>query len=133
MTHPKPENGATMPCPRPRRRLRARDWPRPPRKDPHTRVIAELLKHAGADSSVIATSSRPWASATFVGARHGIVLRLEGEDHATRAAALAQAVPDLEFSIIGHIVADACVDACDAAPDDPATLLHLSILTIEDW
>ncbi len=133
MTHPKPDIGIIVPRPRQRQRLKARDWPRPPRRDPHTRVVAQLLEHSGVDASVIATSSRPWASATFVGARHNVVLRLEGKDHAARAAVLAGTIPDLEFSITGHIVADACIDKCCSAQDEAATLLHLSILTIEDW
>jgi hypothetical protein len=128
-----------------RRRLRKRDWPHPPRRDPHTRVIAQLLELAGPDSSVIATSSVPWASATFVGARHRIVMRISGADHAARADILVENLPDAEFSISGHIVADACIDERQlhlvraegetASPEESATetMLRLTILTIEDW
>jgi len=133
MTHPKPSNAVTVPATRQRHRLRSREWPRPPRKDPHTRVIAQLLDLAGTDSSVIATSSRPWASATFVGARHVVVLRLKGPDNAARAATLADRLPDAEFSITGHIVADACADELRPAADGSETVMRLSILTIEDW
>lgn len=134
--------GTTM-----RRRLRKRDWPHPPRRDPHTRVIAQLLELAGPDASVIATSSVPWASATFIGARHRIVMRIFGADHAARADIFAESLPDAEFSISGHIVADACVDErqlrlvqadgdkVQLADSDSATetMLRLTILTIEDW
>jgi len=133
MTHLKPSNTVTVPATRQRRRLRSREWPRPPRQDPHTRVIAQVLDLAGADSSVIATSSRPWASATFVGARHSLALKLKGPDNAGRAAMLAARLPDAEFSIAGHIVADACADEHHPAADGSATVMRLSILTIEDW
>ncbi len=133
MTYPKPSHGITVPNTHQPRRVRSRDWPRPPRRDPHTRVITQLLDLAGKDSSVIATSSRPWASATFVGARHAIVLRLTGPDHEARAAALAERLPEAEFSIGGHIVADACVDRLQLAEEDAGTMMHLSVLTIEDW
>ncbi|MGE4430838.1 MAG: hypothetical protein AB7E05_08890 [Sphingobium sp.] len=103
-------------------------------------MIAQLLDLAGPDASVIATSSRPWASATFTGARHSVVMKLHGADHAGRASRLARRLPDAEFSISGHIVADACVDdrAGNPAGDRPMaqadeTMLHLSVLTIEDW
>lgn len=140
----------TVPKTRRHTRLRERDWPRRPKCDPHTRVIAQLLELAGSDSSVIATSSRPWASATFLGARHKIILKLTGTDHSQRADRFTEALPEAQFSISGHIVAEACIDArqslddsyelVDEHADDTGTLvisgetvLRLCILTIEDW
>lgn len=135
----------TVPATRRRSRLRERDWPRPPRRDPHTRVIAQLLELAGPESSVIATSVRPWASATFTGARHKIVLRFSGDDQEHSVRRFAMHLPDFEFTIAGHIVADACVDdqktqhSQQYKPADPAetqnreTILTLSVLTIENW
>lgn len=131
MTHPKPCPDVTVPSTKRRHRLRSREWPRPPRRDPHTRVIAQLSDLAGADISVIATSSRPWASATFTGARHIVVMKLHGADHAGQADRLAGNLPDAEFSITGHIVADACMD--ERRNGAAETIVHLSVLTIEDW
>lgn len=126
--------------------LRRRDWPRPPKHDPHSRVIAQLLALAGTDSSVIATSARPWASATFLGARHRIVLKIEGDDHVEKAETFAKNLPDAEFSITGHIVADACVDewkmmaerpdACTSGNEPTgrgSVILTVFVLTVEDW
>ena len=135
----------TVPATRRRSRLRERDWPRPPRRDPHTRVIAQLLELAGPESSVIATSVRPWASATFTGARHKIVLCFGGDEQEQRAAEFASSLPEAEFTIAGHVVADACVDeqkiqyrqqhqpANTAETLDTETIMSLSVLTIEDW
>lgn len=145
MSYPKSRPAVTVPSTRTKTSLRARAWPRPPRRDPHTRLIAQLLDHAGPDSSVIATSSRPWASATFVGARHVIVLKLSGAGHAARADRFIETLPDVEFSIAGHIVADTCVDerllrSAETAGHNPApqpgpaeTVLRLCLLTIENW
>lgn len=129
-----------------RKRVRTRDWPRPPRRDPHTRVIAQLVELAGANSSVIATSTRPWASATFVGAQHRIILRMTGSDRQTSAKLFVEQLPEAEFSIPGHIVADACLDewhvgvqgdeSCpepNAQEPETAITLQLSVLTIEEW
>ena len=109
-------------------------------------MIAQLLALAGTDSSVIATSARPWASATFLGARHRIVLKIEGDDHVEKAETFAKNLPDAEFSITGHIVADACVDEWEMVADRAGTqasepgpaqqahiLLRISVLTVEDW
>ena len=136
----------SVPSTYPRQRTRARDWPRPPKRDPHVRVIAQLTQLAGADTSVIASSSRPWASATFVGAQHRVVLRFSGGDAPANAARFAELLPDAEFSIAGHIVADACVDEwhndaeqCvtgdEPVADQPrGTLaLRVTVLTVEDW
>ncbi len=145
MTHPKPRTHVTVPSTHGRHRLRGREWPRPPRRDPHTRLIAQLLERAGPDASVIATSSRPWASATFLGTRHVILLKLGGADHALRADHLAETLPDAEFTIAGHIVADLCLDErlvrATQSPDPTdtpmasptETVLRLSVLTIEEW
>jgi len=137
----------SVPATKGRQRVRAREWPRLPRRDPHIRVTAQVLEMAGSSASVAEAVCRPWASATFLGARHRISVRFSGPDHACEAEAFANSLPEAEFSIPGHIVADACVDAWEgrelAATNDAdtdaacgrraETLLHLSILTVEDW
>ena len=49
-----------------------------------------------------------WASATFLGARITLALRLQGEAAAvdTAFAALKDRLPDWEFRLVGQIVAD---------------------------
>ena len=136
----------SVPSTRTRQRLRSRDWPRAPRRDPHARIIAQLVQLSGPDMTVIASSSRLWASATFVGAQHRVVLRFSGGDAPANAARFAELLPDAEFSIAGHIVADACVDewgndADQCVPggeplaDEPRGMLALrvTVLTVEDW
>jgi len=108
-------------------------------------VIAQLLELAGPESSVIATSVRPWASATFTGARHKVVLCFSGEEQERRTAQFASSLPEAEFTIAGHIVADACVDeqkiqyhqqhqpTDTTEPLNMQRIVSLSVLTIEDW
>ncbi|HEX7874119.1 MAG TPA: hypothetical protein VF475_14485 [Sphingobium sp.] len=106
--------------------------PRPVRRDCHGRLIAALIDRAGPDSEIVDDRLSPWASATFVGARHEMVLILKGADAITRAIALARSLVEAEFTIPGHLVADLAVDGCDA--DIPGeSRLRLSILTIEAW
>lgn len=140
----------SVPSTRTRQRLRSRDWPRPPRGDPHVRLIAQLAQLAGPDMSVIASSSRPWASATFIGAQHRVIVQFKGENAPGNAAWFGERLPEAEFSIAGHIVADACVDEWRHGPDcdeahhtmppanPPASLagdvtLRVTVLTVEDW
>lgn len=77
------------------------------------RGIADAAKLDAADREkpmliVEEICSRDWASATFVGARITMALRLEGERAGVAAAlaALDARLPDWEFRIPGQIVAD---------------------------
>lgn len=103
--------------------------------DPHRRLVLALLEMAGPDAQVPESRSTPWASATFDGARHHVILRLAGNDAHAAAAKLADMLPEAEFAISGHIVADVAVDGQDHSVDagHPCSMLHLSILTIRDW
>lgn len=106
--------------------------PHPTRRDCHGRLIAALIERCGGDCEIAEGVMTPWASATFIGARHALTLVLMGEDASLRAEALAVMLPEANFAIPGHVVADVAVDrvATDAA--DEARLM-LSVLTIEAW
>jgi hypothetical protein len=104
--------------------------PRPMRRDCHGRLVAALRDSVHPDGEVVDSDVRPWASATFVGARHGVTLILYGTDAASRAADLAQSLPEREFRIPGHIVADLATQIVQA---DGEIRLILSILTVEAW
>lgn len=106
--------------------------PRPARRDCHGRLIAALLDLGGVGASVEDSSLTAWCSATFIGARHGFVLDFQGKTAADTAARLAKMLPEREFRIPGHIVADLCVDALTSEGPDAARLT-LSVLTIESW
>lgn len=105
--------------------------PRPARRDCHGRLVSAIVAMAGDGAVLIEGTLRPWCSATFVGARHHLVIAVGGEDAAERTGALAQALPDAEFRIPGHVIADLAVEAIIADADQAR--LVLSVLSIEDW
>lgn len=105
---------------------------KPARRDCHGRLVHALLEMAGPGSDIMEARLVPWCSATFIGARHEAILRLRGPAAATRAKALAAGLPDAEFRIPGHIVADLAVDTLTLVSADEARL-SLSILSIEAW
>lgn len=79
--------------------------------------------------------SRAWASATFVGARHELSLRLEGLEADQAAKEFVADLAAAEFPLRGHIVADMHVAAeeCGTAPDgEPYVRLRIEALTVED-
>ena len=110
--------------------------PSPARGNPHRRLLRALLAMAGPDAAIVSASVEPWASMLFEGRRHLIDLGLSGEDPAARVTALRVTLPEAEFRLHGHIVADLSIDGERAVHDAdgaPFVLLRLSVLTIEDW
>lgn len=72
---------------------------------------------------------RDWASVTFSGARHRLVLRLEGEGAAAEADRFLDGLAEREFALEGHILADIALVADER--DGQAVRLTLEALTIE--
>jgi len=91
-------------------------------------LIAALMPLAG-PFTTIASTSRPWASGLFDGARHRIAIRLEGEDRAERAARLAEWLPDSELPIPRGFVADVQVTG---RLEGEAVIVAIEALTIDD-
>ena len=106
------------------------------KSDPHARLLRAVLALAGQGSEIISSSSRNWSSATFTGARHGVSLQLAGADARDRAHRLAEMLPEAEFPLAGHIVADISVEgqAYRRGKDgEGLAQLDLAVLTVEDW
>lgn len=106
--------------------------PRPQRRDCQGQLLAALQDRARGDSIVEDAAMRPWCSATFLGARHRIRMRFDGADAAERAALFADGLSEAEFTLHGHIVADATVEAIHPGDAD-GIAVSIAILTIEDW
>lgn len=80
-------------------------------------------------------SSRSWASATFVGARHELILRLDGDRAGTIADAFANGLEEAEFQLRGHILADIALagrETCVDPREMPGVRLRIEALTVED-
>ena len=94
---------------------------------PHRRLRTLLARELPHDTTIGASTFRPWASANFVGARHLFPCRLAVGDAATMRAALHDRLSAIEWRLPGHIVADIAVE-CGADPG----MLGIEILTVED-
>jgi hypothetical protein len=91
-------------------------------------LLKALEPHAG-PFSLIAASSKEWASGLFYGARHRFAIALQEDDALARAERLQIDLPELELEIPGGFVADIQVTTRlhDARP-----VLAIEALTIED-
>lgn len=74
--------------------------------------------------------SRSWASATFVGARHALVLGLSGATAEAAADAFVARLENIEFTLRGHIVADIALISDERRAD--GVRIAIEALTIED-
>ncbi len=103
--------------------------------DPEEAVSDAILAIAGGDAAITTVISRPWASATFVGRKLRMTLRLEGEDSGERASALASRLPRHDFDIAGQIVADVQIDEQyrgTRADGSAFAALVMTVLMVED-
>jgi hypothetical protein len=94
--------------------------------DAHAGLIRSLLAQVDGQATLIDSSSRPWASVTFTGARH----RLRISAPAGAADWLTERLDEIEFIIPGHIVADIVLTECTVS--DGLFALAIEALTIED-
>jgi hypothetical protein len=99
-------------------------------QDAHTALGAALIGLVpDAEVAIAESQSRPWASITFSGARHHYTLRMNGPRARDRANKLCTELPQRDFQMAGHIVADIVADV-HAAEDGPVCL-NVEALTVE--
>jgi hypothetical protein len=79
---------------------------------------------------VRAARSEAWASATFCGARHSILLALAGPEAQAAAMRFTEGLDVTEFRLPGHLVADIAVIEREDRPDH--STLTIEALTVED-
>ena len=99
---------------------------------------AELRRGIGANFVTLGAAvtfesltSRPWASITFAGERHALVLCLPGPGAQAAVDAFLDGLADREFALRGQIVAD--IEATGIRRDEDGQIrLMIEALTIED-
>jgi hypothetical protein len=104
---------------------------KPPTNDATTALLRAICRNFARFEPVVEEiRSRSWTSATFVGARHELRLRLRGEGTAAAADWLSQSLDVRGFNLRGHILADISLVASEPAED--GVRLRLEALTVED-
>jgi len=95
------------------------------------RALRLNFVNLGAAVTFESLTSRPWASITFAGERHRILLCLPGPGAQAAVDAFLEGLEDREFALRGHVVAD--IEAtCIQRDGDGQIRLTLEALTIED-
>lgn len=80
----------------------------PPLTDATTALLRALRRRFGeaAEAHFEEVVSREWASATFTGARHKLVIRIDGAEAGTDSEAFLSDLDVAEVTMRGHILAD---------------------------
>ncbi|MEZ5707883.1 MAG: hypothetical protein R3E02_00670 [Blastomonas sp.] len=101
-------------------------------RDPATALIRTMIELSGGAARLEEHGGRSWASATFAGMRHSMRLSFAGAG-VSRGEWLASILPEHEFTLPGHILADiAIVEMHRREEGEPALTLEIEALTVED-
>lgn len=77
------------------------------------RVRTALLGLTGGAGTLLSHDEKAWASITFSGTRHEVVLEFCGADAVVGGEELIERLPDHEFAMPGQLVADATITKVD--------------------
>lgn len=104
-----------------------------PRRTIGDRVCEAVLMLAEAQARLLSHEETPWASITFSGSRHEMMLDFEGPDAVAAGERLIAALPDHEFTIPGHLMADATVSAVEHnLLPGPRMVVTVTLLLLEE-
>jgi len=84
-----------------------------PRRTLADRVRSGLMEITAGAGTVVAHEEKAWASITFAGTRHEVVLEFCGGDAVAAGEELIERLPDHEFTIPRQLVADAAITKVD--------------------
>lgn len=110
-----------------------RAMPRRARRSPWLQLLAALLELAQGKAELIRHGERAWASVTFSGSRHEVVLAFTGTENLALGETFVEALPDHEFTLPRQLVADAAIVRVthDMLPE-PRMLVELELLLLDD-
>ena len=96
-------------------------------------LLSALLELAQGEAELLRHSERGWASVTFSGTRHTVVLAFTGSASVRAGESFIDALPEHEFTIPRQIVAEAAVVRVDQALlPTPKLEVEVQLLLLED-
>ena len=103
------------------------------RQHPGLRLLQAVMELAGPDAELVSHTETPWASVTFSGTRHTILLSFNGITGIIAANALIETLPEHEFAIPRQLVADAAITSVvhDMLPSE-RIVIEAELLLLED-
>jgi hypothetical protein len=102
------------------------------RRSAGERLRDAILDLADHKAVVLAHNETSWASITFAGARHKLLLAFSGASAIEAGEQLVASLPDHEFAIPGQLVAEAAVVEVDHRLAPPSMRVTCELLLLED-
>ncbi|MGQ7829558.1 hypothetical protein [Altererythrobacter sp. Z27] len=97
------------------------------------RVREALLMLGEAQGCLLNHGETPWASITFAGSRHELMLDFAGPEAVAAGERFIAALPDHEFAIPGQLVADATISSVNHMMHPaPRMIVTATLLLLED-
>lgn len=94
---------------------------------------AALLKLAEHRARIVEQREQPWASITFSGTRHQLILNFNGMDAVAAGEDFIAILPEHEFTIPGRLVADATVGEVEHRMlPHPRLMVRCEVLLLEE-
>lgn len=104
-----------------------------PARGPGMHLVAAVTALAGGKADLLRHTERGWASVTFAGTRHSMVLAFTGVEAMPAGELFIAALPEHEFCIPRQLVADATVIAVEHANlPQPKLVVEIELLLLED-
>lgn len=102
-------------------------------RQPRVPLVSAVCALARGKGQLVRHNERAWASVTFSGARHSVVLMFAGDEAVAAGESFIAALPDHEFAIPRQIVADAAVVRVQHTMfPEPRLEVEAELLLIED-
>jgi len=100
---------------------------------PWLALLTAVMNLTGGKAELIRHSEQPWASVTFAGTRHTIVLAFTGAEAIEAGETFLALVPEHEFAIPRQLVADATVvQVKHTAVPEERMECEIELLLLED-
>ena len=107
--------------------------PRVRRRSTGEKLAAALLALGEGKGRIASHSESSWASITFAGTRHRVVLEFCGDEAVEAGECFIVFLPEHEFAIPGQIVADAAITEVDhTAGEAPVLRVTCELLLLEE-
>ena len=97
------------------------------------RLQEALIRLAEGHGQILTHEEKAWASITFTGTRHQLMVDFDGADAVKAGERFIAALPDHEFTIPGQLVADAAVNEVNhSALPEPRLVVTVALLLLEE-
>jgi hypothetical protein len=96
------------------------------------RLVEALAALAQGRARVVSHTETAWASITFAGTRHKLVLEFAGAEAVEAGECFIAFLPDHEFTLPGQLVADAAITEVDHQLEPPLLRVTAELLLLEE-